>query len=139
MSGAVSLRLVKFHRVGGADGSRPPPLPSCEGRRLGFEMKVGKMSDPMSIAGAIANRVRKGQRVHLTCVGHESVSNCVHALGTARSYLRRDAIDVAFKPEMYNTTMPHMYWYNDAHDHAGAQSRGVQATAMYFDVLAQQV
>ena len=105
----MSLRLVKFNRVGGADGAPPPPLRSvADGRRLGFEMKVGKMSDPMSIAGAIANRVRKGQRVHLTCVGHESVANCVHALGAARSYLRRDAIDVAFKPEMYNTTMPHM-------------------------------
>ena len=74
VSGAVSLRLAKYHRVGGADGSPPPPVQpvAAEGRRLGFEMRVGKTTDPMSIAGAIANRVRKGQRVHLTCVGHEA-------------------------------------------------------------------
>ena len=34
-----------------------------------------------------------------------------------------------------------MYWYDNANSGyaRGPQSRGVQATAMYFDVLAQQV
>ena len=70
----------------------------------------------------------------------QSVSNCVHALGTARSYLRRDALDVAFKPEMYNTTMPHMYWFDPSSVPANSTlPRGVRATAVFFDVLAQQV
>ena len=79
----------------------------------------------------------------------QSVSNCVYALGIARSYLRRDALDVAFKPEMYNTTMPQVSWHDHENQYQGgggggygnhhAGARGIQATAVMIDVLAQQV
>ena len=102
---AISLRLSKYYTTGGV-----APLASQQklfGDEGGAdvnarELKVGKSSDPMSTAGFVAARAREGIRLILKAVGHESVFNCVYALGVARSYLRRDSLDVSFKPELIN-------------------------------------
>jgi len=55
-------------------------------------------SDPYKVAGAIAGRVRNQETVGLQAVGPQSVYNTVKALSLAKSYLKKDEIDLRFTP-----------------------------------------
>jgi len=64
-----------------------------------IELKVGKNSEPTTVAGAIAGKVREGTRVCLSGVGPESVYNMLFAVAYARQYLKDDAVDLRFLAE----------------------------------------
>lgn len=55
-------------------------------------------SDPHKVAGAIAGRVREEDPVGVQAVGPQSVYNTVKALALAKSYLKKDHVDLRFTP-----------------------------------------
>mmetsp|Transcript_10832 Transcript_10832/g.27885 ORF Transcript_10832/g.27885 Transcript_10832/m.27885 type:complete len:264 (-) Transcript_10832:178-969(-) len=55
-------------------------------------------SDPYKVAGAIAGRLRDGERIGVLSKGDEAVFKTVQSLAVARRYLEEDEIDVKFAP-----------------------------------------
>merc|ERR550517_1959042 len=66
------------------------------------ELKVSKQSNPGTVAGAIAARVREGQRVVLSSIGPLSVSKAISSIAIARQYLAEDGVDISFRPSFLN-------------------------------------
>jgi stage V sporulation protein S len=63
------------------------------------QMKVSKSSKPPSVAGAIANKLRDGQRVSILAIGADSVLHSVQAIAMGRKFLEQDGLDISFRPE----------------------------------------
>ncbi len=55
-------------------------------------LTVAASSEPATVAGAIANKVREKRPLCVSCVGAAAVANAIYALATAREYLLRDEI-----------------------------------------------
>lgn len=51
-----------------------------------------------SLAGAIANCTRVGERVELNAIGAGSVNQAIKAIAIARQYVEEEAIDLCFRP-----------------------------------------
>jgi stage V sporulation protein S len=62
-------------------------------------LKVAANSDPASAAGAIAGKVRNGERVIIQSIGPSSVEATVRAVTLARRFLEKDSLDLAFRAE----------------------------------------
>lgn len=62
-------------------------------------LKVAALSNPATVAGAIANNVREGKHVEMVAMGARSVNQAVKAAAIARDYLREDKIDICCRPE----------------------------------------
>jgi len=86
------------------------------------ELRVAKGSDPNSVAGSIANKVRAGERVVILSIGAGSVNQTVRAVALARRFLEGDAIDVCFRPEFIHIKL------DDG-----------ERSAIKFVILAQQI
>ncbi len=86
------------------------------------QLRVARGSDPNSVAGSIANKVRNGERVLVQSIGAGSVDITVRAITLARRFLEGDAIDVCFRPEFIHVKLEE-----------GERS------AIKFTILAQQV
>lgn len=67
-------------------------------------LKVASGGNPGNIAGAIAHKVRKGERVALHGVGPYSVNIAVRAVIIARKYLIDDGMDLGFRPKFHKTS-----------------------------------
>merc|ERR1719334_1301209 len=87
------------------------------------ELKVSKVSNPGTVAGAIAARVREGQRVILSSIGPKSVSKAICSIAIARQYLAEDGVDISFRPSFLNIE------FDD----------GRRSSCLQFQLLAQQV
>jgi len=87
------------------------------------ELKVSKQSNPGTVAGAIAARVREGQRVVLSSIGPISVSRAISSIAIARQYLAEDGVDISFRPSFLNI---------DFED-------GRRSSCLQFQLLAQQI
>jgi stage V sporulation protein S len=87
------------------------------------ELKVSKQSNPGTVAGAIAARVREGQRVVLSSIGPLSVSKAISSIAIARQYLAKDGVDISFRPSFLNIE------FND----------GRRSSCLQFQLLAQQI
>jgi len=87
------------------------------------ELKVSKQSNPGTVAGAIAARVREGQRVVLSSIGPRSVSKAICSIAIARQYLSEDGVDISFRPSFLNIE------FED----------GRRSSCLQFQLLAQQV
>eukprot|EP01062_Namystynia_karyoxenos_P043347 TRINITY_DN3176_c0_g1_i1.p1 TRINITY_DN3176_c0_g1~~TRINITY_DN3176_c0_g1_i1.p1 ORF type:complete len:519 (+),score=117.22 TRINITY_DN3176_c0_g1_i1:74-1558(+) len=61
--------------------------------------KVAGGTNPRSTAGAIAATLRDGGSCALSALGAHAVEQAIHALALARSFLRDQGIDVAFRGE----------------------------------------
>ncbi|KAL1525376.1 hypothetical protein AB1Y20_020236 [Prymnesium parvum] len=70
------------------------PSVDKEGRSL----KVSKDTEAKSLAGAIANCTRVGERIELTAIGAGSVNQAIKAIAIARQYVEEEAIDLCFRP-----------------------------------------
>jgi|ERR1700722_2159394 stage V sporulation protein S len=68
-------------------------------------LKVAAVSNPATVAGAIANNVREGRAVELVAMGPNSVNQSVKAMAIAREYLREDFVDLACRPEFIHLTI----------------------------------
>jgi len=66
------------------------------------ELKVSKTSNPGTVAGAIAARVREGQRVVLSSIGPRSVTKAICSIVIARQYLADDGVDISCRPYFLN-------------------------------------
>jgi len=64
-----------------------------------FEVRVATTSDPGVVAGAIAKKVREGERVSIMAIGSSCVCIAMSALAFARRYLQSDNLDLSFRPE----------------------------------------
>jgi len=62
------------------------------------ELTSTKNSDPKKVAGAIAGKIRDGERVGITGVGPHAVTHAVESIYKSREYLMGDRIDVKFAP-----------------------------------------
>jgi len=62
------------------------------------ELTSTSNSDPRIVAGAIAGKIRDGERVGITGVGPNAVVNAVSAIYKSREYLIGDRIDIKFAP-----------------------------------------
>jgi len=87
------------------------------------ELKVSKQSNPGTVAGAIAARVRKGERVVLSSIGPISVSKAISSIAIARQYLANDGVDISFRPYFLNIE------FED----------GRRSSCLQFQLLAQQI
>jgi len=87
------------------------------------ELKVSKQSNPGTVAGAIAARVREGQRVVLSSIGPPSVAKAISSIAIARQYLSEDGVDISFRPSFLNIE------FED----------GRRSSCLQFQLLAQQV
>lgn len=63
---------------------------------------VKATSDPYKVAGAIAGRLRDGERIGVLSKGDDAVFKTVQALAVSRRYLEEDTIDVKFAPRFVN-------------------------------------
>jgi len=87
------------------------------------ELKVSKQSNAGTVAGAIAARVREGQRVVLSSIGPLSVSKAICSIIIARQYLAEDGVDISFRPSFMNIQ------FDD----------GRKSSCLRFQLLAQQI
>jgi len=87
------------------------------------ELKVSSKSNPGTVAGAIAARVREGQRVVLSSIGPISVSKAISSIAIARQYLAEDGVDISFRPSFLNIE------FED----------GRRSSCLQFQLLAQQI
>merc|ERR1711964_228311 len=87
------------------------------------ELKVSKDSKAYTVAGAIAGRVREGQRVVLSAIGPKAVMASVRSVAYARQYLAEDGVDICFRPSFVNLEF----------------DNGRKSSCMQFQILAQQV
>lgn len=87
------------------------------------ELKVASTSEPRTVAGSIAAKIREGERLSITAIGPQSVCQTVRALAMSRLYLTEDGMDLSFRPEFV-----HIDSFSD-----GSRS-GIK-----FDVFAQQI
>jgi len=87
------------------------------------ELKVSKQSNPGTVAGAIAARVREGQRVVLSSIGPLSVLRAISSIAIARQYLAEDGVDISFRPSFLNIE------FKD----------GRRSSCLQFQLLAQQI
>jgi len=55
-------------------------------------------SDPYRVAGAIAGKIRNGERVGITAVGPLAVFHAVESIAVSNTYLRDDRINIKFAP-----------------------------------------
>jgi len=55
-------------------------------------------SDPYKVAGAIAGKIRNGERVGITAVGPMAVFHAVESVAVSNTYLRDDRINIKFAP-----------------------------------------
>jgi len=63
---------------------------------------VKATSDPYKVAGAIAGRLRDGERIGVLAKGDDSVFKTVQSMAISRRYLEEDEIDVKFAPRFVN-------------------------------------
>lgn len=70
-----------------------------KGKTFGNHLRVAQSSNYGVVAGAIAKKLRVGERPTVTCIGGSSVGVAILSLLQARRYLRQDGIDVAFRPQ----------------------------------------
>jgi stage V sporulation protein S len=61
-------------------------------------LKVSGKSVPKSVAGAIAQVLRREERVSVQAVGPDAVNQAVKSIAIARSYLEEDRLDVVALP-----------------------------------------
>jgi len=87
------------------------------------QLKVSKGSNPSNVAGAIANKLRDGQRVWVLAIGADSVTHAVKAISIGRKYLEADGLDISFRPEFTRVK------FDDGRD----------CSALKLIVLAQQI
>lgn len=87
------------------------------------ELKISKQSNPGTVAGAIAARVREGQRVVLSSIGPRSVSKAICSIVIARQYLAEDGVDISCRPSFLNIE------FED----------GRRSSCLQFQLLAQQI
>jgi len=64
-----------------------------------IELTATSTSDPKVVAGAIAGKIRDGDRVGITGVGPNAVFHAVESIYKSREYLMGDRIDVKFSPQ----------------------------------------
>ncbi|KAL6751860.1 hypothetical protein V8C86DRAFT_2768919 [Haematococcus lacustris] len=63
------------------------------------ELTATKNQKIVSLAGAIAGKVRELKRTHVIALGPEAVTNAVLAIGNARLFLEKDSTDIKVTPE----------------------------------------
>jgi len=62
------------------------------------ELTATKACDPYKLAGAIAHKIRDGERVGLTACGPLSVLHAVESIYVSKGYLKDDRVDIKFSP-----------------------------------------
>lgn len=72
-------------------------------------------SDPYKLAGAIAGKIRDGERVGINAVGANSVFHAVEACAVGNTYLRDDEIDLKFTPSFTTLDDPRRGECNGIH------------------------
>merc|ERR1712080_365858 len=72
-------------------------------------------SDPYKVAGAIAGKIRDGERVGINAVGANSVFHAVEAIAVSRGYLWDDRIDIKFAPSFTKVDDPRKGECNAVH------------------------
>lgn len=73
-----------------------------KGGRKAVELTAAKHTEPRSLAGAIAGKVREEQRFSITAIGGEAVNIAISAIAYAREYLADDELDIYCCPQLVN-------------------------------------
>lgn len=143
---------------------RKSTAPATSAAALAVEpLKCGATTKADLLGGAVAGRLREGERVAILAVGANAVRNVVQAIIKARKYLRGDGLEVSFKPSFValpagdtqsppsqeetappaHSTPPAAAAAVDATADDATQQvstvGGEQRTAVRFDILAEQV
>lgn len=68
------------------------------------ELRTNASSDPYKVAGAIAGKIRDGERVGVVAVGPDAVFAALESIFVSRRYLKEDQIDIKFTPSFTKVT-----------------------------------
>jgi len=79
------------------------------------DLTAGRNSDPYKMAGAIAAKIRDGERVGINAVGAISVFHAVESIAISRTYLWEDNIDIKFSPSFTTLDDPSKGEYVGVH------------------------
>lgn len=77
---------------------RPAPAHASDSVTL----QVAAASDPGKVAGAVAGKIREGERVALSAIGPDSVKILLKAYILARKYVTDDGLDLTLRPEFHH-------------------------------------
>lgn len=86
------------------------------------ELSVARSSVMSKVAGAIAGKVRDGERVSITSIGAESANNALTSVALARKYLVDSKVDLKAVPSM-----------------VGVDKDGESKVAVKLTILAEQI
>lgn len=144
---------------------RKSTAPATSAAALAVEpLKCGASTKADLLGGAVAGRLRDGERVAILAVGANAVRNVAQAIIKARKYLRGDGLEVSFKPSFVELPASELQGGSSPKEGgaAGAAEAGAEAqssdaadtttqaspsagpsgdmrTAVRFDILAEQV
>jgi len=76
----------------------------------------------VSLAGAIAGKVREGKRTHLIAIGADAVTSAVLAIGNSRLFLEKDNMDIKVAPEFVKLV-----------------KNGAQMNALKFNIIPERI
>jgi stage V sporulation protein S len=79
-------------------------------------------SDPFKVAGAIAGRIRDGERIGVLAKGEDAVFKTVESISVARRYMEEEGVDIKFAPK-----------FVDLEDDAG-----VSSTYVHFAIITRK-
>eukprot|EP01006_Ploeotia_vitrea_P055177 TRINITY_DN67970_c3_g1_i1.p1 TRINITY_DN67970_c3_g1~~TRINITY_DN67970_c3_g1_i1.p1 ORF type:complete len:267 (-),score=17.48 TRINITY_DN67970_c3_g1_i1:172-939(-) len=94
-----AIRFTVLRRPYPKDGKVPPRDPST------VELKVSQTSQSRSTAGALAKRIREGQKCVIVGIGGGSVNQAVKSVAIANSYLADDYLEINFKPKFIHVDL----------------------------------
>lgn len=66
------------------------------------ELTAAKHTQPTSLAGAIAGKIREDEKITIPAVGSEAVNVAISAIAYAREYLADDEVDIYCMPRLMN-------------------------------------
>jgi len=72
------------------------------GRGKEVELTASKSTDPKSLAGAIAGKIREDAKVSISAIGVDAVNAAISAIAYAREYLVEDERDLYCMPKLVN-------------------------------------
>jgi stage V sporulation protein S len=94
----ITLNVNKTARPKRQDESKQEP-------DVSGDLRIAQNSVPGTVAGAIAKKVRSGEKVSMVAIGASSVANAVMSIIIARRYLQDDGVDISFRPEFVHLQM----------------------------------
>ena len=68
-------------------------------------IKVSSSSNPVNVAGAIANIIREQKEVHINAIGAGALNQAIKAIAISRGFLTPSGYNIACIPSFFEVTI----------------------------------